>query len=133
MGSNPTPLRFQSIPADWIIIRKELQGQAPASSADPGRSTVPPPQPQRYHPHGVKASTKCSTITLASTRPKNLVDAPARPFCPRFSLQSGIANYWVVDVRDPACFFLLQQPQPDVLLVTLRQRVEALVAELRQG
>jgi Uma2 family endonuclease len=51
----------------------------------------------------------------------------------RLYRQSGIANYWVVDVRDPACFFLLQQPQPDDLLLTLRQRVEALVAELRQG
>ena len=51
----------------------------------------------------------------------------------RLYRQSGIANYWVVDVRDPACFFLLQQPQPDPLLLTLRQRVEALVAELRQG
>lgn len=51
----------------------------------------------------------------------------------RLYRQSGIANYWVVDVRDPACFFLLQQSQPDTLLRTLRQRVEALVAELRQG
>ena len=51
----------------------------------------------------------------------------------RLYRQSGIANYWVVDVRDPACFFLLQQPDPDALLLTLRQRVEALVAELRQG
>lgn len=46
---------------------------------------------------------------------------------------AGIANSRVVDVRDPACFFLLQQPQPDALLLTLRQRVETLVAELRQG
>ncbi len=51
----------------------------------------------------------------------------------RLYRQSGIANYWMVDVRDPACFFLLQQPKPDPLLLTLRQRVEALVAELRQG
>jgi Uma2 family endonuclease len=51
----------------------------------------------------------------------------------RLYRQSGIANYWVVDVRDPACFFLLQQPEPEALLLTLRQRVEALVAELRQG
>ncbi len=51
----------------------------------------------------------------------------------RLYRHSGIANYWGVDVRDPACFFLLQQPEPDALLLTLRQRVEALVAELRQG
>jgi Uma2 family endonuclease len=49
----------------------------------------------------------------------------------RLYRRSGIANYWVVDVRDPACFFLLQQPQPHPLLVLLRERVEALVEELR--
>jgi Uma2 family endonuclease len=44
---------------------------------------------------------------------------------------SGISNYWVVDVRDPACFFLLQRDGEASLLAKLRERVEALVAELR--
>jgi hypothetical protein len=37
----------------------------------------------------------------------------------------------VVDVRDPACFFLLHGDQNASLLAELRQRLEALVEELR--
>ena len=46
---------------------------------------------------------------------------------------AGIPNYWVVDVRQPTAFFLLQQRQSEPLLQGLRQRVEDLVAELRTG
>ena len=45
--------------------------------------------------------------------------------------QAGIANYWVVDVREPAAFLLLQGKRDSSLLAALRDQVEALVAELR--
>jgi Uma2 family endonuclease len=49
----------------------------------------------------------------------------------RLYQQAGIANYWVVDVRDPTAFFLLQGKSDQPLLAALRERVDALVAELR--
>ncbi|MFN9636063.1 MAG: Uma2 family endonuclease [Synechococcaceae cyanobacterium] len=51
----------------------------------------------------------------------------------RLYRSSGIANYWVVDVLDPACFFLLQRDAEAPLLTKMRERVEAVVAELRGG
>ena len=49
----------------------------------------------------------------------------------RLYQQAGIANYWVVDVREPMAFFLLQGKSAASLLAALREQVEALVAELR--
>ncbi|MCS5691673.1 Uma2 family endonuclease [Cyanobium sp. FGCU-6] len=49
----------------------------------------------------------------------------------RLYQQAGIANYWVVDVREPMVFYLLQGPGESALLARLRQPVEALMAELR--
>jgi Uma2 family endonuclease len=49
----------------------------------------------------------------------------------RLYQQVGIANDWVVDVREPTALFLLQGKMEQRLLTALRERVEALVAELR--
>jgi Uma2 family endonuclease len=49
----------------------------------------------------------------------------------RLYQQAGIAYYWVVDVREPMAFFLLQGASESALLPQLRAPVEALVAELR--
>ncbi len=49
----------------------------------------------------------------------------------RLYQQDGIANYWVVDVREPMAFFLLQGKTEQPLLTAMREQVEALVAELR--
>ncbi len=49
----------------------------------------------------------------------------------RLYQQAGIANYWVVDVRQPTAFFLLQGKSNSSLLAVLREQVELLVAELR--
>ena len=49
----------------------------------------------------------------------------------RLYQQAGIANYWVVDVREPVAFYLLQGQSDSELLARLREPVEALVAELR--
>jgi len=49
----------------------------------------------------------------------------------RLYQRAGITNYWVVDVREPMDFYLLQGPTDSVLLARLREPVEALVAELR--
>jgi len=49
----------------------------------------------------------------------------------RLYQQAGIANYWVVDVREPMAFFLLQGKSDASLLAALREPVEALVTELR--
>jgi hypothetical protein len=50
---------------------------------------------------------------------------------PRLYQKAGIANDWVVDVRDPMAFFLLQGQNDLLFLAELRKPVEALVAELR--
>ena len=49
----------------------------------------------------------------------------------RLYQRAGIDNYWVVDVREPMAFYLLQGPTDSELLARLREPVEALVAELR--
>ena len=49
----------------------------------------------------------------------------------RLYQQAGITNYWVVDVREPMAFFLLQGKTEQPLLTAMREQVEALVAELR--
>ena len=49
----------------------------------------------------------------------------------RLYQQAGIANYWVVDEREPTAFFLLQGKTDQPLLTAMREQVEALVAELR--
>jgi Uma2 family endonuclease len=49
----------------------------------------------------------------------------------RLYQKAGIANYWVVDVRDPMAFYLLQGQNDLLFLAELRKPVEALVAELR--
>lgn len=49
----------------------------------------------------------------------------------RLYRQCGIANDWVVHVREPMAFFLLQGKSDASLLAALREPVEALVAELR--
>jgi Uma2 family endonuclease len=49
----------------------------------------------------------------------------------RLYRQCGIANDWVVHVREPMAFFLLQGKRDASLLAALREPVEALVAELR--
>jgi Uma2 family endonuclease len=49
----------------------------------------------------------------------------------RLYQRAGIANYWVVDVREPTAFFLLQGKTEQPLLTAMREQIEALVAELR--
>jgi Uma2 family endonuclease len=49
----------------------------------------------------------------------------------RLYQQTGIANYWVVDVREPMAFLMLQGKTDQPLLTALGEQVEALVAELR--
>jgi len=49
----------------------------------------------------------------------------------RLYQQARIANYWVVDVREPTAFFLLQGKTDQSLLAALREQVEELVVELR--
>jgi Uma2 family endonuclease len=49
----------------------------------------------------------------------------------RLYRDAGIPNYWVVDVQQPAAFYLLQQRHPDPLLEAFRDAVETVLEDLR--
>ena len=73
--------------------------------------------------------TAADTLLVVEVADASLVDDLDTKL--RLYQQTGIANYWVVDVREPMAFFLLQGKTDQPLLTALGEQVEALVAELR--
>ena len=110
--------------------RLELRNKAPLDLGDqhepePDLAVVTARADAWFHAHP-RAADALLVIEVADASLAYDLDTKMRLY-----RRCGIANYWVVDVRDPACFFLLQGDQEGALLATLRRRLEALVEELR--
>jgi Uma2 family endonuclease len=109
--------------------RYELRIEAPLDLGDnqepePDLALVQAHPDAYFHAHPTAADTAL-VIEVADRSLAFDLDTKLRIY-----REAGIPNYWVVDVQRPFVFCLLQQRPADPLLEGLRDRVEAIVADL---
>jgi Uma2 family endonuclease len=93
----------------------------PAHEPEPDLALVARRDDDYWHAHPTAAET---TLVIEVADSSLVFDLEAKA---RLYGAAGIPHYWVVDVREPMAFFLLQGKTEQPLLTAMREQVEVLV------